>query len=76
MFFLCSSTVYCYINYFMQVFTQPLDTNMRNIKRPKDCALHTQSQDKRHYLASVKITFRETIALSEKLRRSNLNAVN
>ena len=60
----------------MQVFTQPLDTDMRNMNRPKDCAVHPQIQDKTHYLASVKITMCEAIALSKKLRQNNLNAVN
>ena len=29
-------------------------SHMRNMKRLKDCAVHAQSQDKRHYLASLK----------------------
>ena len=41
-----TSTVYCHMNSFIPIFTQPLDSHMRNMKRPKDCAVHAQSQGK------------------------------
>ena len=39
-------TVYYYINYLIQVFLQTLDSHMRNMKRPKDCAEHAKNRDR------------------------------
>ena len=75
MFHIRLSTVLFIINSFVQVLTQPLDPHMRNMKRQKDCAVHAQSQDKRHYLASENNFEQDHFSL-KKLRRSNLNIVN
>ena len=62
-------TVFYHINYVVQVFTQPLDSYMRNMKRPKGICyvMHAQSHYKRHYQVSPKTTLSKTIPLSNKL---------
>ena len=57
-------TVYYHINSVIQVFKQPLDSHTRDMKRPKDYAVHAQSQGKSHYLASLKITLSKTMSVS------------
>ena len=72
--FYTSSTVFFFINLFVQVLTQPLDPHMRNLKRQKDCAVRAQSQDNRHYLVSQN-NFEQDHFCLKKLIRSNLNMV-
>ena len=67
--------VFLIINFFVQVLRQPLDPDMRNMKHQKDCAVHDQSEDKRHYLASQNNFESDHLSL-KKLRWSNLNMVN
>ena len=73
MFSIHLSTVFYPINYLIQVFTQILGSH---IKRLKGQCGTSKSHSKRHYLASLKTTLSKTISRSNKLRRSNLNAVN
>ena len=59
-----------------QLFPPSLNTTFRPIhekhETSKDCAVHAQSQDKRHYLASQN-NFEQHHFSLKKLRRSNLN---
>ena len=49
MFSILPSAVYYHINYFIQVFTQPLDSHIKNMKPSNDYGVHAQGQDKRLY---------------------------
>ena len=75
MFSILPSTVYYHINYFIQVFTQPLDSHIKNMKPSNDYGVHAQGQDKRLYRVFLHITLSKTVSLSKKLSRSNLNVL-
>ena len=68
--------IFHHINYLVHVSTQPLDSHMKNMKRPIGLCGTNSKSSKRHCQASLNSILRKAISFSDKLIRDDLSAVN